>query len=81
MEYIRKIIDSDILEKIINIPEELKHKKVEIIILPASNANDEDGIKKKKSLLGVFEEDANPYLIEKENKAWRNAVSEKYEDN
>ena len=37
--------------------------------------------KKDKKLFGVFEEYANPYLIEKENKAWRNAVSEKYADN
>lgn len=82
MEYIRKIIDSEILETIINIPDELKHKRVEIIILPIENEVETDEkSQKEKKLFGIFEEYANPYLINKEENAWRNAVSEKNADN
>jgi len=34
MNYVRKVTNSDVLKNIIDIPEGLKHKQVEIIILP-----------------------------------------------
>ncbi|GAH32311.1 unnamed protein product [marine sediment metagenome] len=34
MDFIRKIINSDLLQNIFEIPISLKHKKVEILILP-----------------------------------------------
>ncbi|MCP4135804.1 MAG: hypothetical protein GY754_32855 [bacterium] len=34
MNFIRKIMNSDELEKVINIPDELKHQKVELLVLP-----------------------------------------------
>ncbi len=34
MQFVRKVTNSNVLEGIIDIPEELKNKKVEIIVLP-----------------------------------------------
>ena len=43
MEFVRKIISSNDIESIIKLPEELKNKKVEILILPI----EEEVIKKE----------------------------------
>jgi hypothetical protein len=37
MKFVRKITNSDVLANIIDIPEELRNKKVEVIILPYEN--------------------------------------------
>jgi len=34
MNFIRTVVNSDALEKIISLPEELKHREVEILIFP-----------------------------------------------
>lgn len=34
MDFVRKIIDSDDLKSIVSLPDELKNKKVEMLILP-----------------------------------------------
>ena len=34
MDFVRKIIDSDDIESIVSLPNDLKNKKVEILILP-----------------------------------------------
>lgn len=73
MEFIREIINSDKLENIIFIPENMKHKNVEILILPVQEKK--SGIGK---LRGVLKKYANPELIEKESEAWEMAVTEKY---
>ncbi len=34
MNFVRKIVNSDDLERIVSLPDDLKHQKVEILILP-----------------------------------------------
>ncbi len=34
MNFVRKIVNSDELEKIVTLPDDLKHQKVEILVLP-----------------------------------------------
>lgn len=73
MEFIREIINSDKLENIIYIPESMKHKNVEILILPVQEKK--SGIGK---LRGALKKYSNPDLIEKESEAWEMAVMEKH---
>lgn len=73
MEFIREIINSDKLENIIYIPESMKHKNVEILILPVQEKK--SGIGK---LRGALKKYSNPDLIEKESESWEMAVMEKH---
>lgn len=73
MEFIREIINSDKLENIIYIPESMKHKNVEILILPVQEKK--SGIGK---LRGALKKYSNHDLIEKESEAWEMAVMEKH---
>lgn len=76
MNFVRTVANSDVLANIIDIPDELKNKKVEIIILPYKNANNSD-INRKKSLRGALAKYKSEKLQEEENKAWASAVVEK----
>ncbi|WP_027339021.1 hypothetical protein [Halonatronum saccharophilum] len=78
MNFIRKIIDSNSIATIMDLPVELKNKKVEVIVLPV----DDDPKEKKntKSLKGILNKYSNPDLIKEEEEAWQMAVEEKYED-
>lgn len=42
MDFVRKIVDSDSLESLISLPDKLKHKKVEILILPLDEQDEND---------------------------------------
>lgn len=79
MNFIRKITNSDVLADIIDIPKELRNRKVEIIILPYENGNNPN-IFKKKSLRGALAKYKNEELQKKENEAWISTVVEKYEN-
>ena len=68
-----EIINSDKLENIIHIPENLKHKNVEILIIPVQEKK--SGIGK---IRGALKKYSNTDLIENESKAWEMAVAEKY---
>jgi len=48
MNFVRKIISSDILENIIEISEDLKHREVEIIVLPLEKIDNQTVSKAKK---------------------------------
>ena len=77
MSYIRKITNSEELSKIIDLPDDLKNKKVEVIILPY-----EENTKTKKShksLQGSLKKYKNQELINEENTAWEKMVKDKYE--
>jgi hypothetical protein len=78
MSYIRKITNSEELSKIIDLPDDLKNKKVEVIILPY-----EENTKTKKShksLQGSLKKYKNQELINEENTAWEKMVKDKYEN-
>jgi len=81
MKFIRKVANSDILAGIIDIPEELKSKKVEIIILPYENMDNPDlEEQKKKNVRGALAKYKNKELQEKEKEAWANAAVGKHEN-
>ncbi|TZE80839.1 hypothetical protein [Calorimonas adulescens] len=79
MKFVRKITNSDVLANIIDIPEELRNKKVEVIILPYENMEDVDlKEQKNKRVRGALAKYKNKDLQEKESEAWANAAVEKY---
>ena len=81
MEYVRDIIDSRLLDKI-NLPQALRNRKVEIIILPANEKEKINNEKKSiNSVIGVLGKYKNPELIQFEKKAWEEAAEEKYVNN
>lgn len=81
MKFVRRVANSDVLANIIDIPEELRNKKVEIIILPYENMESVDlKEQKKKRVRGTLAKYRNKKLQEKENEAWANAAVEKHEN-
>ena len=68
------IIDSDQLEKSIKVPDELKHRKVRILIMLA-----DEGDNKKLNLRGALEKYNNPEKIKEEKKAWEAHSIEKHD--
>ncbi len=78
MEYLRETIDSRSLTGIFNLPESLRNRNVEVIILPASVAKDDK--RRRKSLKGSLRQYANPDLIPLEKEAWPEAAAEKHTD-
>jgi len=78
MECVRQIIDSKLLDGL-NLPNYMRNRKVEVIIIPA----DEADIKQKKpveNLMGILHEYADPKLIHSEKDAWIKAMVEKHAD-
>ena len=74
MEFIRKIMDARDLQDIVELPNSLRNKKVEILIF---SINDDKKKKtSKKSLSGFLSEYANLDLIEKEDQAWSEEATE-----
>ena len=81
MDFVRKVVNSNVLADIIEIPEHLKNKKVEIIILPYDNVDNEDNfsVHKAKKARGLLQKYRNKELQSLENTAWEKAVIEKHE--
>ncbi len=77
MEAVRKIVYGTDLPNSLELPENFKRKRLEIIIIPI-----EDDFSEKKELkkAGALSEFARPELIEMEKCPWEKAVSEKYEN-
>lgn len=59
---IRKIINSDKLKTVIDIPDELKDQKVEVIVLPLIIEKKRVSVKKEKRFLRLF---SNPIKVKK----------------
>ncbi|SHF29542.1 hypothetical protein SAMN02746089_01642 [Caldanaerobius fijiensis DSM 17918] len=78
MDFLRAIVNSDDLSNIIRLPDNLKHKKVEILILPLETAESNNDI---KNFRGIFRKYKNTKLINMEHEAWQKAVEEKYGNN
>jgi hypothetical protein len=84
MQTIRQIVDGEQLASFMNIPEDMRHIKVEIIVLPISQktpagTNPEVNHAALEKLYGSLHEYANPSLILKEKNAWQMAVMENTE--
>lgn len=80
MEFVRTVINSDILESIIIVPESLKRQKVEVLILPVNDVNEVMQNQKLKSLKGALKEYKNTDLIKEESSAWSKAMVEKHDN-
>jgi hypothetical protein len=57
MDFVRKIVDSDSLKSLISLPNKLKHKKVEVLILPL-NEQDKTADFNPEEFKGVFDFDS-----------------------
>ncbi len=80
MQFIRKIANSDILSGIIEIPNSLKNRKVEILIFPFDDSTEGETLKRKdKSAKGTLTKYRNAELINQESSAWEAAMREKHE--
>lgn len=81
MIFVRKVANSNILANIIDLPESLRNKKVEILIFPYENepATASMGQKPKKAK-GLLEKYKNKELQALENGAWAKAVVDKHEN-
>jgi len=81
LNFVRKVANSNILASIIDIPENLRNKKVEILIFPYENLDSEAIIDQKpKRVRGLLEKYKNKDLQNIENGAWAKAVADKHED-
>jgi hypothetical protein len=76
MEALRQIVDSEELQKIINLPDSFKNRKLELVVLPAGDEKtDEESPKRAKGFLNRYK---NIELIKEEELAWEKAVLEKH---
>ena len=81
MNFVRKVANSNILVSVIDIPESLRNKKVEILIFPYKNVDTEVSIDQKpKRARGLLENYKNKDLQALENGAWAKAVVDKHEN-
>lgn len=71
MQFIRKIINSDEIEKGIQMPRELQHRKVEVLIFPvdpAEDTQDWSALSLSQAMRGM-EDEATPVYSTKDIKA------------
>lgn len=79
MEAIRTIIDAERLATIIDLPDSMRHRQVEVIVLPQTNEKETENPNfERKSMMGCLSEYADPTLWEQEEGAWERAAVEKY---
>jgi hypothetical protein len=81
MEILKTVIHSSQLASVIDLPEYLRNRNVEIIILPMENVQKKDESPQMqtdlKKLKGVLKQYANPKLRVLEDGAWERNVIEK----
>jgi hypothetical protein len=81
LNFVRKVANSNILANIIDIPEKLKNRKVEILIFPYESEHVEAIVgQKPKSAKGLLEKYKNKELQALESGAWAKAAVDKYEN-
>jgi len=85
MEFVRQIIDSNVLEPILTLPASFHDSQVEVIVLPVDNLrvgfSAPIGVSTKPvkhSAFGRLKAYANPALMPEEDGAWEKAASEKH---
>jgi len=74
MDFIRKIVNGTDLINIMEIPNSLMNKKVEILVFPIED--NKKKTKRKKSYAGFLSKYANLNLIEKEKEVWYKEAKE-----
>ena len=78
MDAIRKIVNADTLAPIIDLPWKSKDLQVEVIVMPLNEETAHRTTSIGKKLKGCLKEYANPALLEREQYAWENNITEKY---
>ncbi len=72
-------MDSERLVPIIELPEDLRHREVMVIVLAYDEIEQpEKFFPPEKGIKGILKQYANPALAEQEKEAWANAVKEKH---
>ncbi len=85
MTAVRKVVDSNTLTELFDLPSDFKGKKIEVILFPAEELKEEnksmmDASKTvKHSAYGRLKAYANPSLISEEGGAWEKEAAEKYD--
>lgn len=78
MEVVRKIVSSDMLLPIIDLPWASKDIQVEVIIIPHVEKTVHQHEVSLENLEGCLQTYANPALWGKEQYAWKDSIIEKY---
>jgi hypothetical protein len=81
MQAVRQIVDAERLTSFMDIPEDMRHIKVEIIVLPVTQENPATVNPKVnhaalEKVYGSLHDYAHPGLISKEKSAWQTAIME-----
>jgi hypothetical protein len=81
MQAVRQIVDAEQLAPFMDIPEDMRYTKVEIIVLPVTQGNParmnpKVNYEALEEVCGGLHDYANPALISKEKDAWQKAVIE-----
>jgi hypothetical protein len=81
MQAVRQIVDAEQLTSFMQIPEDMRHIKVEIIVLPVTREHLVDmkaqvNYEALEKVYGSLYDYANPAMIPKEKNAWQTAVME-----
>lgn len=79
MSFYRKVANSDILSEVIDLPESLRNKEVEILVLPYAGNESDEQLKPDKNARGLLEKYKDRELMEQEQSVWERAVEDKYE--
>lgn len=81
MNFVRKVADSNILAGVVDIPESLRNKTVEILIFPYENVKTEEHIvRKTERVRGLLKKYQNKNLQKLESEAWAQAVADNNEN-
>lgn len=81
MNFVRKLVNSNIFSGIIDIPKSMRNRKVEVIIKPVDDEPDKNNnIAKIIKLRGALSKYKKLDLIDEENNAWSLAVVEKKDE-
>ena len=79
METVRAVMDSERLVPIIELPDNLRHREVEVIVIAhVANVMPEKYFPPENGIKGLLKQYANPALVEQEKTAWETAIQEKY---
>jgi len=89
MEFVRQIVDSNVLTSILDLPPSFQDVQVEVIVMPLDNKKDLKAASSvpssgastkpvKHTAYGRLKAYANPSLIPEEEGAWEKEAAEKY---
>lgn len=75
MNFVRKVIHSNMLEHIVDLPEDLRNQDVELIILPLRNPiSNQASAVGPPSARGALKQFSNPELLQYEQEAWKKSL-------